>query len=151
MNLNLKYEEKEIDGLKFGTTQYAAMRGLELMGKLASSMGPALGAMSAIEGENDFEKYAPMLAIALRDLEPSKLSTLCVDILSGTTATIEENNKVKRVDLSSKEALDRVFSGRLMTMFKVILFALKVNFADFGFGSESAASESAPQEKTTEE
>lgn len=144
--LNLKYEETEIDGVRFGTTQYAAMRGLELMGRLAQTVGPALGALSMADMETDLDKFAPVIAVALRDLKPEELTSLTIAILSGTTATITEANTVKRVDLMTRESLDRVFSGRLMTMFKVILHALKVNYADFGFGS-AAPTESAPENK----
>lgn len=144
--MNLKYEETELDGIRFGTTQYPAMRGLELMGRLAQTIGPALGALSMSDMETELDKFAPVIAVALRDLKPAELTSLAVDILSGTTATITEGNAVKRVDLMSREALDRVFSGRLMTMFKVVLHALKVNYADFGFGS-ATPNESAPETK----
>ncbi len=142
---NLKYEEVEIDGLKFGTQQYAAMRSFELMGKLASTIGPALGALSMADEGTDLDKFAPVLASALRDVDPTKLGGLVIDVLSGTTATITEEGKVARVDLNSTKNVDRVFSGRLMTMFKVLLHALKVNYSDFGFGSET---ESAPKTPT---
>lgn len=141
---NLKHEETEIDGIKFSTTQYGAMRGLELLGKLAKTVGPAMGALSSAETGTDIEKFAPVIAVALRDLQPNELVSLSVDILSGTSATITDNNTMRRVDLVNRDALDKVFSGRLTTMFKVLLHALKVNFSDFGFGS-AAPSESAPK------
>jgi len=144
---NLKYEEVEIDGIKFGTTQYGAMRSLELLGKLAKTIGPALGAISSADMNTDLEKFAPVLAVALRDLQPAELSDLTLDILKGTTATITDGSgNMKRVDLMSRESLDRVFSGRLMTMFKAVMHALKVNYSDFGFGS-AAPSESAPAQQ----
>lgn len=132
---NLKYEETEIDGIRFGTTQYGAMRALELMGKLAQTVGPALGALSMADMGTDLDKFAPVIGIALRDLKPAELSSLVIDVLSGTTATLTEEGKVRRSDLMTREQIDRVFSGKLMTMFKAILHALKVNYADFGFGS----------------
>lgn len=141
---NLKYEEAEIDGIKFATTQYGAMRGLELLGRLAKTVGPALGALSSADMSPDLERFAPVIAIALRDLQPSELTALTVDILSGTSATITDGDKMRRVDLMSRESLDKVFNGRLMTMFKVLLHALKVNYSDFGFGS-AAPNESAPK------
>lgn len=145
MSANLKYEETEIDGIKFATQQYAAMRSFELMGKLASTIGPALGALSMADEGTDLEKLAPVLAVALRDVDPTKLGALVIDVLTGTTATITEDHKVTRVDLNSVKNIDRVFSGRLMTMFKVLVHALKVNYSDFGFGS---ANESAPKTET---
>lgn len=143
---NLKYEETEIDGIRFGTTQYGAMRALELMGKLAQTIGPALGALSAADMTTELEKFAPVIGIALRDLKPAELSSLVIDVLSGTTATVTEEGKIRRSDLMTREQIDRVFSGKLMTMFKAILHALKVNYADFGFGSVTQ-NENAPEVK----
>lgn len=141
---NLKYEEIEYDGIKFATTQYGAMRGLELLGKLARTIGPAMGALGQMEwGPGDIEKAAPILGYALQNLQPNELTSLVTDILKGTTATLTENGTLRRVDLLDGNAIDRVFNGRLLTMFKVILNALRVNFADFGFGS-AAQKESAP-------
>jgi hypothetical protein len=144
--MNLKYEETEIDGIRFGTTQYGAMRGLELMGRLAQTIGPAFGALSMADETTEMDKFAPVIGLALRDLKPAELSSLVIDILAGTTATVTEGSSVKRYDLLTKESLDRVFSGRLMTMFKVVLHALKVNYSDFGFGSATQTA-SAPEVK----
>lgn len=143
---NLKYEEVTYDGIKFGTQQYGAMRSLELLGKLAKAVGPVMGALSEMDmNATDLDKYAPLLAYALKDVEPNQLTALVVDVLAGTSATLtDDKGVVKRVDLLGKEALDRVFSGRLIMMFKVVLHALKVNFADFGFGS-ATQTESAPE------
>lgn len=145
---NLKHEEKEFDGIKFATTQYGAMRSLELLGKLAKTLGPAMGVLADsvdLEGD-DFNRALPYIGVALRDLQPAEMTSLIKEILKGTTATMTENGTTKRMDLLDEKDINRVFDGRLSTMFKVVLFALKVNFADFGFGS-AAKKESAPEQE----
>lgn len=145
---NIKSEEYEIDGVKFTTTQYGGFKALELMGELAQVIGPALGVLSSADPNTPLEQLAPVLAMALRGLKPDEISSLALKVLSGTTATIEENGTFRRVDINGKDNFDRVFTGRLMTMFKVALKSLQVNYADFGFGS--APIESAPSLPATE-
>lgn len=146
MGSKLKYEEVEIDGIKFGTTQFAAMRSLELMGKLVQTIGPALGVISTADPNTPLERLAPVLAGALSNLKPAELGTLALEILAGTTATIEDDGKYVRVDILSKNDFNRVFSGGLMTMFKAVIHALKVNYADFGFGSGPTQDAPSPAE-----
>ena len=143
-----KYEEYEIDGIKFITQPFGGLHALELMGELAQVIGPALSVLSQADPDTPLEQLAPVLAMALRGLKPEELSRLALRVLSQTTAVLEENNTLKRIDIKDKNTFDRVFTGRLMTMFKVALKALKVNYADFGFGS---ATESAPSLTATTE
>lgn len=144
--MKLKYEEVEIDNIKFGTTQFPAMRSLELMGKLVQTIGPALGVISTADPNTPLEQLAPVLAGALSNLKPAELGTLALEILAGTSATVETDGKFRRLDIMSKKDFDEVFSGRLMTMFKAVLHALQVNYADFGFGSGPAQDAPNPAE-----
>lgn len=136
---NLKTVEEEIDGIKFSTTPLDAFRSLEMMGKLAQTIGPAFGALSNMEvGDGELDKMAPILGAALRDLKPSELGPLALEILVQTTATIEVDGTLKRIDILDKGAFNKVFSGKLLTMFKALAHVLKVNYADFGLGSASS-------------
>ncbi len=132
---NLKTVTEEIDGISFATTQFDAFRSLELMGKLAQSIGPAIGALGAMEGDTDMDKYGPVLGEALRGMKPSELGPLAMEILQNTSATITDNGTLRRIDILTKDAFNKVFSGRLTVMFKALVHALKVNYADFGSGS----------------
>lgn len=140
----LKTDTKAIDGVKFETTQFAAMRSLGLMGKLVKTIGPAIGVISSADPNMSIDQLAPVLASSLSNLSESDLGNLALEILAGTTATLEENGTLRRVDILTDENFNRVFNGRLMTMFKAVLHALQVNYADFGLGSAPAAQESAP-------
>lgn len=139
---NLKTVNEDIDGIQFSTTQFDAFRSLELMGKLAQTVGPAIGVMSNMDDGVDTEKWAAVVGSALRYLKPTDLGPLALEILANTSATLQDGGTLRRIDILSKDAFNKVFSGRLMTMFKVLVHAIKVNYSDFGFGS--ADSESAP-------
>lgn len=141
--MSLKYEEATIDGIVFGTTQFGAMRALELMGTLAKTIGPAIGVMSAANPDTPAEQLAPVLASAMANLKPGELGALAMAVLSNTTATGTFDGKMTRKDILTQVDFDKIFSGRLMTMFKAVVHALKVNYGDFGFGSAMA---SAPTE-----
>jgi hypothetical protein len=143
----MKTDEFEVDGIKFTTTQFGGFRALELMGKLAQTIGGALGILMTADPNTPLEKLAPILAGALTGLKPSELSALALEILSQTTATISADGSLKRMDITDQRAFDRVFTGKLFTMFKVALHVLKVNYADFGFGS-APESDSAPSQPT---
>lgn len=140
----LKQETKAIDGVKFETTQFAAMRALGLMGKLVKTIGPAIGVISSADPNTPIDELAPVLAGALSNLNEDDLGRLALEILSGTTATLDENGTLRRIDILTEENFNRVFNGRLMVMFKAVLHALQVNYADFGLGSAPKATESAP-------
>lgn len=146
--MTTKFEEYEIDGIKFTTQQFGGFRALELMGELAQVIGPALGVLSSADPETPLEQLAPVLAMALRGMKPEELSTLALKVLASTQAVIDVNGTLKRVDIVDKSSFDRVFTGRLMTMFKVALRALQINYADFGFGSAPAKDAPAPQTET---
>lgn len=147
--MSLKYEEYEIDGIKFITQPFGGLHALELMGELAQVIGPALSVLSTADPDTPLEQLAPILAMALRGLKGEELSRLALRVLNQTTAILDEDGTLKKIDIKDKLAFDRVFTGRLMTMFKVALKALKVNYADFGFGS-AQSSVSAPSPTQTE-
>lgn len=137
--MNLKSEKTTVDGIVFETTQYPAMRGLELLGRLTKVLGPTLGALASADPDAELESLGPVLAVALRDLEPEQLSKLAIAVLSGTTATITSPTGATLVTLDSVDNLNLVFSSRLMVMFKVAVHAIKVNFGDFIDGSALGA------------
>jgi len=132
--MNLKMEPLALDGLRFETTQYAAMRSLTLLARLAKSVGPALAAVKSSDLSTDFG----VIAGALAQLEPAEAASLTCELLAGTVAVLSDG---ARVSLLDQRAIDRIFTGRLMTLFRVLAHAIKVNYADFGLGSPSAPSE----------
>lgn len=123
----VKQETQEIDGISFTCTQFAAMRAFTLFGRLVKTIGPAISVLSGANPDDDVAILTPMLAAALKDLEPEAASSLAAEVLAGTIAIVDGKN----VALNSTQNIDRVFTGRLPTMFRALAFAVKTNYSDF--------------------
>jgi len=132
----LKREEKEIDGLMFTSVQFPAMYGFGLLARLAKSIGPALAALSGLSPDTDLSDIGPSLRTALVGLDPDEAQKLVLEVLKSTSVLMTEGRKIEFTD---RAKVDEVFSGRLKTMFKVLGFALQVNFADFATGNGNPA------------
>lgn len=133
----LKTEEQEIDGLRVSVTQFPAMYAFRLLARLAKSVGPAFSTLSAAGMDAELETIAPQLAAALTTLDPDECDRLAVEVLKCTSVWDDG----KKIELADKARIDQVFSGRILTMFKVLGFALRVNFSDFaaGIGKQAPA------------
>lgn len=139
----LNKEDQVIDGMTYSVVQFPAMYGFALLARLAKCIGPALGALSSMgPGTNsDISQMGPVLCEALSTLDPDEAQRLALEILKSTSVIIPDATGGRRVEFTGREKIDEVFSGRLMTMFKVLGFAVKVNFSDFarGIGSQAKA------------
>lgn len=134
----IKSDTEDFDGIKYTTTQFGAMRSLELLARLVKTVGPALGALTRLDASTQLAS-APELVSALGSLEPTEASSLVKALMANTTALITDEKGMRNVLLASQEAIDSVFSGRVFTMFKVLGFIIKVNFGDFTQGSAPSA------------
>ena len=126
-----------IDELEFRVIPFDAYFALGLMARLIKSVGPALGALSGLDPESDLSSLnVGHLREAFTSLEPGDAQKLALELLRNTSVLIDDGGKVKpRVNLHSEEKFNRVFNGRLKTLFKVLALSLKVNFASFSAGS----------------
>lgn len=127
----LKTERETIDGIDFTTTQLPAMKAFKLLARLTKVAGPVMAALSSLEDSMEIAELAPVLANALSALEADELSDLAVEVLKGTSAIVSDMNGSRKLDLMVQENIDLVFSGRLLTMMKVLIHAIKVNYHDF--------------------
>lgn len=132
----IRTEKETIDGLEITVTQFAALRQAKLLARLGRTLGPTVGlAARSATGENPDKLLAEVMSMDLGGviamvfdrLVDTELEGLITATLAGTSVIHNE----KKVDLSDKSSIDAVFSGRLVTLFKVMVFAIKVNFADF--------------------
>lgn len=121
----LKTETREIDGTEFTVTQFPAMKALEVMASLQNAsvgMDPSVKLGQIVTGKMDAAAQKKMV----------------LDVLQCTQALVREPT-MKLIALTDQKAIDQIFSGRLRTMFKVIEFAVEVNYGDFKDGSEVSA------------
>jgi hypothetical protein len=135
----LKREDEVIDGLHFTVVQFPAMYGFGLLARLAKTIGPVMGSLSGITPGTDLGTLGPQFADALAALDADEAQRLVLDILKSTSVVIPDATGGRKVEFSDRTKIDDVFSGRLKTMFKVVGFALRVNYADFNAGSDPAA------------
>jgi len=112
-----------IDGLEFTCTPFPAWHALGLLPQL-QALGPQFG----------FAGDGPAVSP-----NPTIVQATILELLKQTSVMISdaEDKPARRIELTSKEKFNQVFTGRLPTLFKVVAFANKVNFGNFGDGSES--------------
>jgi len=116
-------EERTIDGHVYAVSQLTASRGLEMFGRLAALIGPA--ALEVLARGASFDKdlatLAPAAMALFARLKPGDLSEIAKELLA--PATVDGKPLEKQFELH--------FQGRIMHLFKVLLFAVEVNFRDF--------------------
>lgn len=143
----IKTESKNIDGHEVKSTQLPAMRSLKLKARLGRVAGPAVKELGAVAGDLadwkddddvDFEKLAPALMALAANLDDATVDELFPQILASTTI-VKDN---RQIELDSSENINNAFTGNLNLMFKVVAFALKVNFSDFLLGAVGDAAQS---------
>lgn len=138
----LKTVTERIDDIEFKTTQLPAMQSFTLLAKLTKVAGPIFTALGGLKPDADVMELVPMMAVALKDMDPSELTSLALEVLKGTKAVIDDPVRgTRQVDFLSQEGVNVVFNGRLLTMLKVMMHAIKVNYGDFLGGSAPSAPE----------
>ena len=108
------------------STQLPARRAFKLLTRLGKLLSRSLVDVKKIN-HKDPESLVRALMSLFDSLEPEEADTLSLQILEGTLAVVGG----RAVTLSNGDAIDTVFSGRLLAMFKAMVFALEVNFRDF--------------------
>jgi hypothetical protein len=124
MHMALKTVPLEIDGIEFQTTQFPAMRALEVMVSLQK--------IAAGSNQN-----AQLAAAMMASLDQASMKKLVLDLLECTVALVK-SPQAKLIALNKPEGIDQVFSGKLRMLFTVIQHAVEVNYGDFNDGEETA-------------
>jgi hypothetical protein len=139
MKMNLKTETREIDGMSVTCTQFPALRATTLFARLLKLIGPSISALMRLDPTTDLEKAGGELGLAFSEVNPDEMPGLICKVLEGTAVRVRDDSGSTDIGLDRKENVDLVFSGQLLTMFKVLGFALQVNYRDFRSGSAPAA------------
>lgn len=119
------------------STQHAALPAFRLMGRLGKLLTPALSQFKGVKFKSDVSSLAPVLAALFERLDPAESDSLAIQVLCNTLVVAGG----KAVTLTSADAINQVFSGRLLSMFKVMAFAVEVNYKDFFLGLPSGVAE----------
>lgn len=128
-------QTKTIDGVAYAVTQLPARRAARLLNRLLRVFGPALGGLAgAAKGgasleTADLSSVGPVLEGLFARLSEDEQDHLINELLA--TATVDGKEVLPVLDLH--------FQGRLGALFKLVGFAVKVNFEDFSGGLIAAA------------
>ncbi len=141
--MSLTVETRTIDDLEFTTQKLPARRAFALQNKLLKLIAPVLGSLSAGAAATglasmDYANLALPLSAMFDKLDSTEADKLLTEVLGLTTVML--NGHV--VALNKGDAIDVVFTGRLMTMYKAAAFALEWNFQDFFDAAKAAIAKS---------
>ena len=141
----IKTEKQTFDGIEFSCTQFPATRGFRLLTNLVKQVGPVLTALGQLDGDlelgdpKNMGRLMPALSTGLASLDPEQAEKLMLEVLSSTSAIVsdEGGRPITRQfgGPSGQANVDRVFSGRMGMLLRVVAWALQVNFRDFSSGA----------------
>ncbi len=128
--MSIKFKEKTIDDLSCRVNQFTGTTAFKLFIELLQLLGPGL---TSLLGKASQGKISSLLDVdigglqgsilsLLSKLDPEKNLDLILRLLADTTV---DGVVVERT------SFDIIFQGKLLAMFKVVLFSIEVNYQDF--------------------
>lgn len=138
----MKEEHAEIDGLPVFTAPLPARRAGKLKVRILAILAPmgdvaGSAVISEIAGAGiggaEIRDLGKTVDRVLRGVGGDQLDSLLCEIFAASHVELDG----KRIWLGDGKGIDQVFTGRLMTMYRVAGHALTVNFRDF-FDAASA-------------
>lgn len=150
--ISVKQEKRVIGGRQTTCTQFGAMRATGLAVRLMKIVGPSVAHLLSADVQSVEDLLKKQVDVGLvvaqlfHSLDEDTTLQLIRDLLSGVV--VVHNGAI--VELSSDDAINMVFTGKLKLMLESVKFAIQVNYGDF-FGDASAqgGSQSASQDQTT--
>jgi len=154
--------EKEIDGIRFSVAPFKVVEAARLHPYLIRLFGPFLAktvgslfkdGVSLEKGKSVLDEKVSLnggdLSQAITDLVSQLTETeyeaLLRRMLKNVTAHVEKDGKVFQLSFTDQTfdaSMNVVFTGKVFTIYSVIIFVLEVNYPDFlskmgqGFGSK---------------
>jgi hypothetical protein len=138
-----KEQKTVIDGVTFQVAPFMAVEGLRLKAHLVRVFGPALGELlGGVDGQKvgsiadislGGDGIAKGLEKLLEQLDEDKFVELVKRLLANVIAIWSESGKSHSIAFAAdfETALELVFTGKLFSIYPLILFVLKVNYPDF--------------------
>jgi hypothetical protein len=139
-------KEKVIDGITFSVVPFKALEALRLKSFLLKKFGPSLGQALGSMGNGiptdgsllDIKIDGAALSLAIEklmeQLEEAQFIDLIKRMFRNVTASLVKEGKELQfnfIDATFETAMDVVFSGRLFSIYPVMLLVLEANFPDF--------------------
>jgi hypothetical protein len=142
--MGIRSETKEIRGTTFIVTQLTATRSLKLLNKVGKVLGPSLAHLGrAVEGGDlrsanvDFGEIGSAAGALFERLSDDALfDAITRELLSGVTVQ-GKDGMTPLFPGASTATFDAVFADHPSDAYRLMLFALEVNYQDF-FGAIAA-------------
>jgi hypothetical protein len=133
--MELKTETKIIDGLKFYINQFPARKCIKLEKKTLTYIAPMLNILEGIkslDSDIDLSKIAKCIQEVLMNISEEALEQFITEMVENTTVEISgESGKKLTLILADMNNFDKVFIGKNMTVYKLLIEIMRVN--KFGF------------------
>lgn len=120
-------QQKVIDGYRIDMSPLPAFAALEQFTALTGLIGPA--AMSLLGKD---EALAGALAASLGKVKGADVTALTRALLATTSVTVNGQT------VPLLPIFDTEFQGKLLTVFKILAFAIEVNYGDFFAAAKGA-------------
>jgi hypothetical protein len=133
----IESKEKEINGKKVIVGEFPGRYCFKMQAKLVRLFGPVLGELlsgfkgkgdiknlsDALSSDFDLNKISDAIRVLFEKLDEDSAQVLIFELLKTT--------KVDGEDAWNEAVFDRIFSGNLVTLYKIVGFVLEVNFSSF--------------------
>jgi hypothetical protein len=115
------------------------MQALRLKAKLLRKLIPVFASGASFAGaaasmdellQMELNDVGPVMLAIAEALEPAELSQLIGECLKATSIEADHAGKLKRIELNTENKID-LHVPDVTTLYKILFFALKVNFGDF--------------------
>ncbi len=139
--MGMETKEKTIGNHTFKVTQLPASKARKLLIRLFKVSGPSLGkVLEGLKGKDgkaslndlNLEKISEGIALLATNVFEDDFEYVVAALLEGERISYHVDGKWPVLTLESS---DNLFAGKLDQMFKLIAFALEVNFSSFFAGS----------------
>jgi len=140
----LKTKTETIDGYTVTCTQHAVVRQAVLQVRVTNLLAPAAQDIRLLFAAMASEASAiKVLFFCAGHMKPEELPPFFNEVLSSTFVVHQSDVGPQKHELGTSEAQNRAFPGALLTLWRVVFFALRVNYEDFFTGVVKLASDAA--------
>ena len=120
----LDTKEITIDDLKFSIQQFPALKAMKIEKKLMEVLIPVMGSLISEDKKKhiDMAKVSLGIQTGLSSLTEEKFEDVILSSLSSTYAYVNGKPEIINIDI-----FNQVFTGKILTVYKLILEVMKVN------------------------
>lgn len=132
-----------IDGHTYQLSPLPSWQNLEAFHTVMKLAGPAISQLATIASKTDADASTMSLALgALGDavsrtlmaVPPAEVRALTAKLFTGALVTMHNHETGETKQVTLMQVFDVHFQRRLLSMFKLLAFAIDVNYADFTAG-----------------